>query len=165
MNITIKRGGAQDRLKFDRLMQLYIYDFTDLIEWDLNEEGLFETNLLDSFFVDDSKIPFLIRVADALAGFVLVSDEVVLPENKGGQGIKEFFVVRNHRRHGVGKAVAAQIFSMFRDKWEIRVMRKNINAEKFWEAVIDEYTNGKYEKEMRDDALWRGAIFSFEAGQ
>jgi predicted acetyltransferase len=165
VEITIKRGDAQDRLIFDRLMQLYVYDFTELIEWDLNEEGLFEIDLLDSYFVDDSKIPFLIRVADALAGFALVSDEVVLPENQGGQGIKEFFVVRNHRRHGVGKAVAAQIFSMFRGKWEIRVMRKNTNAEKFWETTIREYTNGKYRKAMRDDALWRGAIFSFEAGK
>ena len=165
MKITLKRGEAQDRLRFDRLMQLYIYDFTDIVDFDLNEEGLFETTRLDSYFSDETKNPFLIFAGDVLAGFVLVSGEVFLPENTGGRCIREFFVVRKHRRSGVGKEAASQIFSMLSGKWEVRVMRENANAEKFWEIAIGEYTQGNYKKERRDSGEWLGTIFSFDSSE
>ncbi len=162
MNITLKRCEVQDRLIFDRLLQLYIYEFTDFVKWDLNEEGWFETTRWDQYFADESTLPFLILVDDALAGFVLVSDEVTLPENLGGHCVKEFFVVRNHRRCGVGKTVATQTFSMFAGKWEVRVMRDNTRAENFWQAVISEFANGNYQKQVGDGTGWQGSIFSFD---
>ncbi len=162
MKIELKKCTPEDRSRLARLMQLYIHDFTDFLEWELNEDGCFEEDVVDDYFVDEAKFAWLIRVDGNLAGFVLVNQETVLKENTGGHNIREFFVVRRWRRHGVGKAAAVETFSRFTGKWEVRVMKKNGKAEKFWEATISAYTGGKYRKELRDDNLWRGAIFSFE---
>lgn len=162
MKVELEECTREDHLRLDRLMQLYVHDFTDFLEWDLNEEGRFEEEILAEYFVDEPKFAWLIRADGKLAGFVLVNMETVLKDNAGGHNVREFFVVRRWRRYGVGKAAAIQIFSRFPGKWEVRVMQRNVKAQKFWEATISEYTQGNYRKELRDDNLWRGAIFSFE---
>jgi predicted acetyltransferase len=163
MRIDVKRAESTDSVKLDNLMQFYIYDFSEFLPIDLDEKASFKEEILDDFFDDPDKAAFLVMVDGLPAGFALVSAEIVLQQNRGGRGIKEFFIVKRHRRHGVGKTVATAIFSMYPGKWEVRVVRTNLPAKVFWEKVISEYSEGRYDYEERYDEIWRGSIFSFHA--
>jgi len=161
MHIDIKQAQAADKIRLSSLMQFYIYDFTEFLPFDLNDEGQFNQSILDDYFDNADKIPFLVLVDQNLAGFVLVSSETILMENESGKSIKEFFIVRRYRKRGVGKAVARRVFSFYPGRWEVRVIRTNQPAEFFWEATIKEYTGGNYKKDKQDDEVWRGSVFSF----
>jgi predicted acetyltransferase len=163
MRIEVKRAESTDRIKLDNLMQFYIYDFSEFLPIDLDEKASFKEEILDSFFADPDKDAFLVLVDGLPAGFAFVSAEIVLQQNQGGRCIKEFFIVKRHRRNGVGKTVATAIFSMYPGIWEVRVVRTNLPAKVFWEKVISEYSEGRYKCEERNDERWRGSIFSFHA--
>ena len=164
MRIEVRQGELADKPKFQHLMQLYLYDFSEFLPLDLDEDGHFKEGVLDNYFTDPSKVPFLVLVDGALAGFVLVSGETLLPGNAGGRCIKEFFVLRRYRRRGIGKQVAAEVFSFSPGRWEVRVVKANQPAERFWEAAIRGYAGSDHEKEVRQDELWHGSIFSLGAG-
>jgi len=50
-----------------------------------------------------------------------------------------------YRRAGVGRDVAKTVFNMFHGKWEIARHPHNIPSVGFWDSIIGEYTDGKYE--------------------
>ena len=148
MKIEVQHGRLSDKPKFQRLMQLYLYDFSEFLPLDLDESGFFK-EILDSYFADASKTPFLVIVDGELAGFVLVSEETLLPENTGGKRIKEF-----------GNRAAAEVFARFPGRWEVRVVKSNLPAEKFWDVAIAAFAGSNHTKQLREDELWDGAIFS-----
>ena len=163
MDITLRKAGLADKAIFQRLMQLFLYDFTEFLPIELDENGLFPETILDSYFdhsANPSRDAFLITADDKIAGFVLVSSHILLQENEGGKCIKEFFVLKNYRRRGVGTRAATAVFSLHPGRWEVRVVKTNPKAERFWESVISAYTAGNYKTGYRDDAVWHGAIFS-----
>lgn len=160
MQIEVKLAQPTDRVIFDNLIQFYIYDFTEFLPIELNEKGSFDEHVLERYFADPDKYPYLILVDGQLAGFVLVGPEIVLPQNQGGKSIKEFFIARKYRKQGVGKHVATTIFAMYDERWEIRVGKRNLPAKKFWENVIKDCCGEKYTCEEQDNELWRGSIFS-----
>jgi predicted acetyltransferase len=163
MQIEVKQADSSDRVKFDNLMQFYVYDFSEFLPMELDENGSFTEEILDDYFTDPTKASFLVFVDGKLAGFVLVNSETVLQQNQGGRSIQEFFIMRMYRRQGVGKIVATQIFSLYTGRWEVRVVRKNLPARAYWKKVIREYSEERYDYEERDDELWRGSIFSLHA--
>ncbi len=75
----------------------------------------------------------------------------------------EFFIVRRHRRHGIGTAVAHQVWRQFPGPWEVRVMDANRSARLFWQRAIalfagKEIYPGMFEK---DGQHWQ--LFNFES--
>ena len=74
----------------------------------------------------------------------------------------EFFVVRKHRRAGVGFAAATQIVGPRPGQWEIAVARRNTAALPFWRRVAAAAAAAAAVEELdRDDALWNGWILRF----
>ena len=163
MRIEVKQSESTDRIKLDNLMQFYIYDFSEFLPIDMDEKASFKEEILDPYFADPDKVPFLVLVDGLPAGFALVSAEIVSLQNQGGRCIREFFIVKRYRRKSVGKTVATTIFSMYPGKWEVRVVRTNLPAKVFWERVISEYSEDRYNCEERNDETWRGSIFSFQS--
>jgi len=163
MRIEVKQAESTDRIKLDNLMQFYIYDFSEFLPIDMDEKASFKEEILDDYFASPDKVPFLVLVDGLPAGFALVSAEIVSQQNQGGRCIREFFIVKRYRRKRVGKTVATTIFSMYPGKWEVRVVRTNLPARVFWERVISEYSEDRYNCEERNDEIWRGSIFSLQA--
>ncbi len=56
----------------------------------------------------------------------------------------EFFVVRRHRRSGVGRLAAFLLWDQFPVRWVVRVAEGNDRGQRFWESVIREYTGGAF---------------------
>jgi predicted acetyltransferase len=162
MNVAIERAADNDLLLFQRLMQLYLYDFSEFIPLYLDEQGLFEQTILDDYFRNPTKTPFLIKANAQIGGFVLVNSEPLLAINSGGMRLKEFFVLRGFRKQGIGRRAAQAVFDVFPGRWELGVVALNIAAQAFWQSTIESYTAGNYHKVVRADNQWNGPIFSFD---
>jgi predicted acetyltransferase len=148
------------------MFQLYVHDFSE--QWagtargELQDDGTFPAYPhLDSYWRDARREPLLIRADGSLAGFALINDHSHsgLPLD---YAVAEFFVVRKHRRSGVGRS-AARAFMIDRPgRWELAIARTNATARAFWRRVADELaTGGEVEEIERADELWNGPIIRF----
>src|SRR6266571_2656142 len=73
------------------------------------------------------------------------------------------FIVRLHRRRGVGTEVARRVFDRYPGKWEVTQLTRNVDAQAFWRLVIAAYTGGRYEERPRPDG--RGVMQRFDNGR
>jgi predicted acetyltransferase len=151
MKIELRQARAQDVPVLRRLMQLYLYDFAAIDDWTIGEDGLYgNIATIEGFWTDPKLTAFLVRTDGALAGFVLVH-EVAYFAGAGTRDIREFFVLRRHRRRGVGTEIARRVFDRFPGKWEVTQLTRNVEAQAFWRRVIGAYTGGRYEERPRPD--------------
>ncbi|THD62790.1 GNAT family N-acetyltransferase [Phenylobacterium sp.] len=151
----------------ETLFQLYTHDFSE--QWsgredgELQEDGRFPQYVwLDSYWTDADRTPYLIRAGGHLAGFALINrfSHSGLPLD---HAVAEFFVVRKHRRAGVGFAAATNIIRARPGLWEMAVARRNTAALPFWRRVAAAVVGASVEEIERDDALWDGPIVRFRA--
>ena len=164
INVNLKKAELSDKRTLGNLLQFYIYDFTEFLDFDLNDEGLYKAYMVDDYFINPEKSAFLVRIEGKLAGFVLVSDQTILSENQGGKCIKEFFVTRRYRRQGVGKQVASMTWDLYPGKWEMKVEPTNKPAQRFWEVAIRDYSNKQeFRKQECDINGSNGIVFSLIA--
>ena len=61
----------------------------------------------------------------------------------------EFFIVSKFQGKGIGRYVAKQVFEQFPGLWEVHIIPENRGALLFWEKVIRDYTNNKFEKNQK----------------
>lgn len=160
MNVALRVPSRSDREPIRRMMELYLHDFSEFDDSDLDEHGVFGYGDLDYFWFEPTHAAFVITVDEKLAGFVLVDNEVVIDDNE--RSLTEFFVLRKYRRQGVGKQVAIEVFHRLPANWEVRVIAQNRPAQAFWRNVIAEYTNGAFQETLFDDEDWRGPVFYFD---
>lgn len=161
MQTAILPATGADRSVLKNLMQLYLYDLSEIEGIDVDERGRFSYPALDLYWTEAGRYPFLIRVDGRLAGFALVSQHSRLTGPFEGHTIAEFFILRRYRRMGVGRAAATQIFDRFPGRWEVATIATNIPAQAFWRSVIDRYTGGRYHEVWLQDERWRGPVQSF----
>jgi len=138
------------------LIELYAHDFSEFHHLELGADGKFGIAPLPLYWSDPNRHPFLVRVDDKLAGFVLVT------RTPSVWDMSEFFVVRGYRRRGFGTAIVQDVWRRFPGPWEVRVMQANHSALHFWERAISEFTGQPirpipFEK---DDTSWK--LFSFD---
>lgn len=135
--IEITESPIDDASVFRHLLQLYVYDFSEIEGFDLNEHGLYRYRYLDNYWSEEDRHPFLVRVDGKLAGFVLVNTLTSAAE--ADFSIAEFFILRKYRRRGVGTQVAHRIFDMYPGWWEMKQTKKNIAAQSFWRKTVSSY--------------------------
>ena len=155
LTISLSTAAKADRVTLENLMQLYIYDWSELRPLDVGGDGRFEADALDTYFEDDWRHPLLLRVDGRLAGFALVSRRSRLTGAAGVFDMSEFFVMRRYRRKRVGLAAAAA-FDHFKGPWEIRQQDGNVVATAFWRRAVDRYTRGNYREVRWNDGAWVG---------
>jgi predicted acetyltransferase len=148
------------------LMQLYVHDFSeqwsDMERGELGDDGLFpEYPYLKSYWHDEKRVPLLVRLGGNLAGFVLINDHSHsgLPVDRN---MAEFFIVRKHRRGGVGTKVAHAIFDRYPGVWEAAVARRNLGALAFWRNAIRLHPLARDIEEADVETTdWNGPIVRF----
>ncbi len=163
MNIELAEATLAEKPVLANLFQLYVYDFTEYTDADIEPDGRFSAPYLDSFWSEPGRVPFLARVDGALAGFALVMRGSHLTGGPDVTDMDEFFVMRRYRRSGVGSEVARRIFERFPGRWEVREMRNNTPAQAFWRTVISRYTGGRFKERAWDDERWHGLVQSFDS--
>jgi predicted acetyltransferase len=143
------------------LFQLYLYDLSEATGADVDETGQYAAPCLAAYWADSTHLPFLIRVADRLAGFALVHQLSRIHGPYNGHVLQTLFVLRKYRRGGVGKAAAIYLFDSFPGAWEVGSHASNVPGHTFWRSVVSLYTQGRYEETWIHGKEWRGPVQLF----
>ena len=147
------------------LLELYIHDLSEVFpRIELGADGRFGYDPLPLYWSEPARrFPFLIRYDARVAGFVLVTRGSPASDDADVFDIAEFFVIRRHRRSGVGRRAAFLLWDRLPGRWIVRVSLGNAGAIPFWAGVIAEYTGGAATESERAGTpnAWR--VFSFES--
>jgi predicted acetyltransferase len=163
-SLSFQPASSKERALLQNLAQFYYYDFSEVLEMHVDEDGRFGDVDLTPYWVDEWRHPFLLRVDDKLAGFALISERSKITGKSGVFDMMEFFVLRRFRRHGVGRAAAFAAFDRFAGPWEVRQREEHPDATAFWRRAIDEYTGGDYEETRWVRPQWSEIVQTFSAG-
>lgn len=145
MNVEVIQVPVEEKQTLNNLLKMYCYEWSQYNKFDVNDKGEYEfEHHLSVFWNKENHYPFFIKVNGILAGFVLIDDEFQIHKNSD-YSVSEFFVMHKYRKTGVGRYAAKAVFDMFHGKWEIERHPNNIASVIFWDRVVNEYTNGKYE--------------------
>lgn len=159
MDIKLEKAAIDQKSILRNLLELYNYDFTEFDPDDVDEHGLYGYKYLDHYWTEENRYPFLIKVNNNLAGFVLVRRIGTNSSDNNIYSIAEFFVMKKYRKAGVGKRVANMVFNTFQGEWKVSQIENNIPAQRFWRNVISEYTRDQFEEIRETD--WNGPIQKF----
>lgn len=157
--VTLDAATSSDAEVLANLLLLYI-----LPNVDVGADDRFSYPRLPLYWTEsERRFAFLLRCDGRLAGFVLVKRGSPAADDPEVLDIIEFFVLRRHRRSGVGRQAAFLLWNRFPGKWTVRVSLGNPVALAFWQSVIAEFTDGTAtESEIPGQPnAWR--VFSFES--
>jgi predicted acetyltransferase len=150
MHYKLVKATAEATGTMVNLMQLYIYDFSEFVDRDVTQNGLFDPYPnLDEYWNRQDRFPYFIMQDDKYLGFVLVKS--IASNDKITFSIAEFFVLRKYRRMGVGRLIAEQIFRIHSGQWAITQRESNKPAQAFWRKVIAQYNGGKFSERIENE--------------
>lgn len=152
MNIDLQPVDIKDKPVLIKLL-------TDYQKEILNLDSVGKYKYLDTYWGREDRWPFFILVDGVTAGFVLVNSYNII--EKDAKNIAEFYVKEEFRHKGVGRLAARKIFDLFPGKWEVRELKENLQAVKFWQNVIGEYTKNNFQEFVIDSEKWNGPVQVF----
>jgi predicted acetyltransferase/N-acetylglutamate synthase-like GNAT family acetyltransferase len=135
--VVLERVTEPDKAVLARLLQFYRHDFSAFRHDELAEDGTFAYRFLDLYFLEPDREAWFIRHAGELAGFAMTR---TLPDC--GAEVAEFFVLHAHRRVGVGRRAAGDLFRGRPGRWEVAFDVANEEAARFWPAVVASAATG-----------------------
>jgi predicted acetyltransferase len=166
-SIFLVPAERHEKFIIRNLMQLYQYELASFTGKTIDPLGLFDYSYLDHYWTADGKhegrVPFLIRVDDQLAGFILINQYSYIDPHMETYNVAEFFVMNVFRRKGIGEVAARRLFALFPGQWEIAVLRENTPAIAFWRSVVASVSNGTFEEIERSDVGWDGPVLRFSS--
>jgi predicted acetyltransferase len=144
----------------DNLLELYCHDMAEWFLVDVHEDGRYRYPP-DQVW-NDSVDVHLAYLEGIPVGFAIVGSAEPYLEGAGARDLHEFFVVRRHRRSGLGSALAAQVWDQHPGPWLVRVYQGNRPALPFWRATIDRHTGGAFTEATREVSGRAWSFFTFE---
>jgi predicted acetyltransferase len=167
--VTIDEAGLLHRDVLDRLLQLYLHDFSEYASLgssygEVDENGQFAYRGLESYWQEAGRIPLLIRADGRIAGFVLLNQWSAL-DRPVDRAVAEFFVLRKYRRAHVGARAAHLVFHRYPGQWEVPVADYNRAALLFWRETLHSLGVGEIAEFTGDGRRWSGTVLRFDAGQ
>lgn len=146
MQITLRLAAAEEKEILRNLLEKYAYEFSQWDGRDVNALGLYGYDYLDCYWTEKNRWAYFLLADGRLAGFAMVNDfpEAAEPTD---YTLAEFFVLFKYRRRGVGRTAARALFDRFRGRWQVKRHPANSASVRFWDAVIREYTGGRYRLE------------------
>jgi predicted acetyltransferase len=143
-NVNVSEAQEDDKFVLRQLHEFYEYDFSEYLGTDVNAHGTYDCKYLDLYWREPNLHPYLIRVAEKLAGFVLVNDRGDFGPDR--RCLNHFFIITKYRKRGVGLAAAIRIFDKTPGKWEVKQHPDHTGSTIFWRKVVDRYTGGNFKE-------------------
>jgi predicted acetyltransferase len=155
----------EDQPILANLLELYLHDFSQFVHLELHADGRFGYPNLSLYWSEAGRHPFLVRINGSLAGLVLVKRAPGVSTHEPMWDMAEFFIVRGHRRHGIGTQIADQVWRFFPGPWQIRVMESNEPARQFWARAIEKFTGQPIQsiRIRQNEQDWH--VFTFDSSQ
>lgn len=145
-------ASINDYPTVQNMARFYVYDMSRYCgfiseDWACPTDGLYESYDFKSYFEDPTREAFLVKIANELAGFVLLNRLGTSSQTDWNMG--EFFIIAKFQGKGVAMQVAHQIWETHPGQWEICIMPENKPALVFWRKVVSHSTQGNYLDEMK----------------
>ena len=158
---------ASDSPLLSNLLQLYIHDLSDVFpQVELGHDGRYSYDRLPLYWSDaQRRFAFVIRCDGRPAGFALATRGSPATPEPDVMDVAEFFVIRRHRRCGVGRAAAFLLWNLLPGKWSVRVLETNRGAVEFWREVVMEYSKGVLTESMLSAPPNHWRVFFFETAR
>ncbi|MBD8512874.1 GNAT family N-acetyltransferase [Photobacterium sp. CAU 1568] len=162
MEVSLKQIDLGSRNILENLFSYYVYDMSEFMGWGPNSEGLyaFNSETLDSYWKEASHVPYFIYVDKEIAGFALVRNYSIEPEIFD---IEQYFVLRKFKGKGVGKKALLAVVANHPGKWQIRVLKENEAALKFWDSAVKNIVGSRYDVSLDIDVDLEMYFIRFEA--
>lgn len=148
--IKLIPADEHEREAIQNLARFYVYEMSRycgfLKGWEVPENGLYECRDLGKYWIEPNHYPFLVKVDQEIAGFILINKRGTHSGVDWNMG--EFFVVSKYQRKGIGTKLAESIFTLFPGSWEVAQIPENEGAVHFWKKVVERYTQGHFRKEL-----------------
>jgi predicted acetyltransferase len=157
MTSELVSASINDKSVLGKLLELYLYDFSEFDGADVNEHGLFGYSRLDYYWNEKDRFPYIFMTDQKYSGFALIRSEIV--NNDNIFSVAEYFIMKKYRMNGIGKEMFSKIIEKHSGKWNVPVLSCNKSGTIFWKKIINEITKGKYEIISNND--WDGPIYSF----
>ena len=145
MHVELKRVELEEREILANLLEKFDYEFSQYADNDVNKLGLYGYPALDYYWMEESRCAYFILVSGKLAGFAMIYNHREEGEPETDFQISEFFVMYKYRRTGVGKQAFFQLLDRHKGRAGLKSVSKNVTSMRFWDSVVNEYTNGQYE--------------------
>ena len=129
---------------------------------EIGPDGRFGYDKLPLYWAEPAaRHAFLIRCGGRVVGFALATRGSPASDDPEALDVAEFFVLRRHRRSGVGRQAACALWDQLPGSWVVRVSEGNRAGLPFWRGVVAAYTSGAFEERARpgDPHGWR--VFTF----
>lgn len=154
--IKLKEVTAKDKKLVYNLLQFALYDGSQYIENEIDDEGKFQYKYFENYFNEKDRYAYLIEYDNKVVGFTFINSYLKI--FKEGYSIAEFLILPNYRRLHIGSEVCNIIFSKFKGNFEISPIENSEVAYKFWKKVVSNYTNDNYKENNIDNEI----IFTFD---
>lgn len=144
MNYKLEKVKLEEKEILYNLLQFALYDGSQYIENELNENGKFEYHWFDNYFTDENRLAYFIKSEDnKILGFFMINENMKYYNE--GHSVAEFLILPNYRRNHIGKRVAFDIFNMLKGNWEVEPIENSDEAYYFWKKTIEDYTDNNCE--------------------
>ena len=162
LNLSLTKLGPESDQLLCNLLEHYIHDMAEWFDIDTRPDGSYGYNT-STIWAENGYDAYLAKVGDSIAGFALIGSAREWLGDIGAHDVHEFFVIRRHRRNGVGQAMAMLLWNRYPGQWLVRVLEANAPAILFWRTAIATHSNGRHQEEMRlvNGRPWR--FFTFGA--
>ena len=162
--VVLDVATPRDAGVLSNLLELYAHDLSEIFALELGADGRFGYAKLPVYWSKpERRFPFLIRCGTRVVGFALVTRGSPASDDPDDFDVAEFFVVRRHRRAGVGGRAAFLLWNRFAGRWIVRVSEGNHGARRFWASVIAAYTGGALAETTRPGSPHAWRVFSFDS--
>ncbi len=162
--VTLERATAGSAVLLSNLVELYVHDLSALFaQVKLGEDGRFGYPALPSYLSgENGRSAFVLRHEGCVAGFVLVRRGSPASDDPSVLDVAEFFVLRQFRARGIGRAAATLLWTHLPGKWTIRASARNPDAIRFWRGVVTKYAGERATESERSigGSEWR--VFGFD---
>lgn len=131
MNVELSPVEERHKSVLANLLQLYLHDLSEYGGHELTPHAAFGYRFLDHYFIEEAREACFVTAEGRLAGFALTRRL-----DDGARQVAEFFILRGHRRTGLGRAAAHRMFHRHPGEWELVFDHANRAAARFWPATV-----------------------------
>lgn len=143
--VRLERATPDMAPLLENLLELYIHDLSEIFPVEPGPDGRFGYERLPLYWAEpDRRHAFLIRCGSRVAGFALATRGSPATDDPSDLDVAEFFVLRAHRRSGVGRRAAFLLWDGLPGRWVVRVSEANRAGLPFWEQTVRAYTGGAF---------------------
>lgn len=140
MEIRLERVELNQRVKLEKLLQLYLHDLSLYLPFIFNSQTCEYVYNLDKYFNDsDNNFAYFIKSNQELLGFILINKK-----SDNNYEVGEIFVLSHYRYKNIGEKAIRTIFNTYKGNWVVKAAPLSLIAESFWKKTLDNYTNKNY---------------------